>query len=71
MHLVMANVALLDKNYEIRIGKEPVVLVPLKLWRRVEGLLEDQEAMASKRFLRKIARGRKDAATGKLIYPFR
>jgi hypothetical protein len=67
----MAKVAVLDKNHKIRIGREPFVLVPLELWHRVEGLLEDQEALASKSFRRKIAKGRKDAAAGKLIYPFR
>ena len=67
----MTKVAILDKTNTIRIGKEPVVLVPLKLWRQVEDYLEDQEALASKRFVRKIAKGREDAAAGKLIYPFR
>ncbi len=67
----MTKVAILHKTNTIRIGKEPVVLVPLKLWRQLEDYLEDQEALASKRFVRKIAKGRKDAAAGKLIYPFR
>ena len=67
----MMKVAILEKSNTIRIGKEPVVLVPLKLWRQLEEQLEDQEALASKRFIRRIAKGRKDAAAGKLIYPFR
>lgn len=67
----MGQVAILDKTTAIRIGKEPVVLVPLKLWRQAEDYLEDKEALASKRFVRKIAKGRKDAASGKLVYPFR
>ncbi len=67
----MGKVAILKKTAAIRIGKEPVVLVPLKLWRQVEGYLEDQEALASKRFVRRIARSRREAAAGRLVYPFR
>jgi PHD/YefM family antitoxin component YafN of YafNO toxin-antitoxin module len=67
----MPKLEILDKAQTIRIGKEPVVLVPLRLWHQVEDLLEDQEALSSKRFLRKIAKSRKDAAARKLLYPFR
>jgi len=55
----------------IRIGSEPVVVVPLSLWRKIEDLLEDHEALKSKRYLRGIAKARQDIAAGKIIYPFR
>ena len=65
-----SKVTVVGKSQVIKVGKEPVVLVPLKLWRKFEDYLEDQEALASKRFLRKIRAARKQAASGKLIYPF-
>ena len=67
----MNRVTIVEKSAAIRIGKEPVVVVPLKLWRQIEDYLEDQEALASPKFLRRIRKGRKDAASGKLIHPFR
>lgn len=54
----------------VKIGRQPVVLVPLKLWREIEECLENQEALASKRFLRRIERARRDVAVGKAIRPF-
>ena len=50
--------------------REPVVLVPLSLWRKAEDLLEDQEALASKRYLRRIERAREEIRSGKLVRPF-
>jgi len=67
----MTKIAIIEKAATIRVDKEPVVIVPLRLWKQFEDYLEDQEALASKKFLRKIAKGRKDAARGKLVYPFR
>ncbi len=67
----MGRVTILKQTATIRIGKEPVVLVPLKLWRQMEDYLEDREALASKRFVRRIAKSRREAAAGRLIYPFR
>jgi PHD/YefM family antitoxin component YafN of YafNO toxin-antitoxin module len=67
----VGNVTLLAKSQTIKIGKEPLVLVPLSLWRKVEDVLEDQEALASKRYLRRIRQARKDIAAGKAVYPFR
>lgn len=67
----MTKVAVLNKSQTITIGKEPVVLVPLKLWRQVEDYLEDQEALASKRYLRRIKEARKAIKSGKGIRPFR
>jgi len=67
----MGNVTVLPKSQTIRVGKEPLVLVPLSLWRRLEDLLEDQEALASGRYLRRVQRARGDIAAGKAVYPFR
>ena len=50
----MRAVEFLDRSQTIKIGKEPLVLVPLSLWRKAEEFLEDQEAMASARYLRRI-----------------
>lgn len=66
-----SKISLIEKSVTIRIGKEPVVLVPLKVWRKFEDYLEDQEALASQKFLRRIRKSRRDAARGKLVYPFR
>ena len=67
----MGNVTMLAKSQTVRIGKEPLVLVPLSLWRKVEDLLEDQEALASSRYVRRIRKARRDIAAGKAVYPFR
>lgn len=67
----MGNATLLAKSQTIKIGREPLVLVPLSLWRKVEDLVEDQEASASKRYLRRIRQARRDIAAGKAVYPFR
>ena len=67
----MNKISILGKSATIRVDKEPVVIVPLRLWHQVEDILEDREALSSKKFLRKVAKGRKDAASGKLVQPFR
>lgn len=68
---VMGKPAVLERARTIRIGKEPVVLVPLEAWREIEDLLEDREALRSKRYLRRVAKARRDIAAGKTVYPFR
>ena len=67
----MNRISIVEKSATLRVDKEPVVIVPLRLWKQFEDFLEDQEALASKKFLRKVAKGRKNAASGKLVYPFR
>ena len=67
----MSRVTGLAKSQTIRIGRQPLVLVPLSLWRKVEELLEDQEALGSPRYLRRIQQARRDLAAGKRVYPFR
>ena len=67
----MNEVSIIDKSKVIKIGKEPVVLVPLSLWRKIEDSLENRDALSSQKFLRRIRQARKQAASGKLLYPFR
>ena len=49
---------------------EPMVVVPLSLWRRVEELLEDQEALSSRRFRERVRKARVDVTKGRAIRPF-
>jgi PHD/YefM family antitoxin component YafN of YafNO toxin-antitoxin module len=58
------------KPRTIKLGKEPLVIVPLSLWRKFEDYLEDQEALASPRYLRRIQKARADLSAGKTLYPF-
>ena len=66
-----ARIFVIDKSKTVRVGKQPMVLVPLKLWRKMEDYLEDQEALASKSFLRRIRKARSEVVRGKVVYPFR
>ncbi len=66
----MNKISIIEKSKVMRVGKEPVVLVPLKLWQKMEDALEDQEAASSKRYVSKIQRSRNDVAKNKIIYPF-
>ncbi|MBI2818545.1 MAG: hypothetical protein HYX73_01070 [Acidobacteria bacterium] len=54
----MYKVALVEQSMTLRVGREPVVIVPLKLWQELQDRLEDREALASKKFLRRIRQGR-------------
>ena len=65
----MEQITLVAGSQEIKI-REPLVLVPLSLWRKAEELLEDQEALASKRYLRRVERAREDIRSRKLVRPF-
>ena len=65
----MEQITLVAGSQEIKI-REPRVLVPLSLWRKAEELLEDQEALASKRYLRRVERAREDIRSRKLVRPF-
>jgi PHD/YefM family antitoxin component YafN of YafNO toxin-antitoxin module len=67
----MGNATLGAKIQTAKIGKEPLVLVPLSLWRKLEDILEDQEALASARYVRRIRTARRDIAAGNSVYRFR
>ena len=66
----MRAVSYFEKSQTIRVGKEPLVLVPLSLWRKAEEFFEDQEALASARYRRRIRKARADIAGGKVVFPF-
>ena len=50
--------------------REPMVIVPLSVWRKAEELLEDQEALSSRRFRERVRKAREDVAKGRTIRPF-
>jgi PHD/YefM family antitoxin component YafN of YafNO toxin-antitoxin module len=62
---------LIEKNMQAKVGKKSVVVIPLALWRKLEEYLEDQEALSSKKFLKRIREARKEVAGKRLIYPFK
>jgi len=67
----MGRIPLVSDTQEIKLGKELMVLVPLSVWRKIEDLIEDQEALSSNRYLRRIVQSRKEVAAGKVVRPFR
>lgn len=54
----MTIVQLLNNKIEQKIGKQPVVVLPLKIWREIEEKLEDMAMERSKILKRKIIRAR-------------
>lgn len=50
-----------------KIGREPVVVLPLKQWERIADALEDLEALSSQNFRKSIVRARKEAASGHVV----
>jgi len=51
---------LLEKGKTQKIGKEPVVVVPLKDWRNIEARLEEFEMTTSPSFKKKISKARSE-----------
>jgi len=49
---------LLKKVYSQKIGKTPVVVLPLNFWQEIESNLEDLEMMNSRFLRKKIAKAR-------------
>ncbi len=54
----MTTQELLEKVKIQKIGKTPVVVIPLGTWRDIENRLEDSEMQSSKLFRKKITRAR-------------
>lgn len=54
----MTIVQLLNNKIEQKIGKQPVVVLPLKIWREIEEKLKDMAMERSKILKRKIIRAR-------------
>lgn len=55
----MTVAQLLEKKTIQKIGKTPMVVVPLHVWHELEDLVEDWEMSHSIAFQKKIARSRK------------
>ena len=51
---------LLEQSREQRIGKKPVVVLPLAVWRELENRLEDLIMLESKKLKSKIAKARSE-----------
>jgi hypothetical protein len=51
---------LLEKSKIQKIGKMPVVVLPLKIWREIENRLEDMEMNASVVLKKKIVKARSE-----------
>lgn len=60
------STAILKKLGQGKIGRLPVVIVPLDQWREVEAKLEDYEMMRSEKFRKSIAEARAQVRQGKL-----
>ncbi len=56
----MTVATILKKTKQQNIGKAPVVLVPLKVWREIEDKLEDFEIMNSEALRKRIMKARKE-----------
>ena len=54
----MSTAKLLEQGKQQKIGKKPVVVLPLKIWKEIEDRLEDSQAKESKNFLKRIAKAR-------------
>lgn len=54
----MTVTQLLNTTIEQKIGRNPVVILPLKTWREIENLLEEIEMAHSTNFIKKIAKAR-------------
>jgi hypothetical protein len=57
---------LIKKAKENKIGKVPVVVLPLRIWRELESRLEDAEMVDSTTLKKKIAKARAE----KKLYSF-
>ena len=60
------NTAVLKKLEQVKIGKQPVVIVPLNQWREMEAKLEEFEMMRSEKYRRSIAEARNHVRQGRL-----
>jgi len=65
----MVKPVFLKEGGTIKVGKEPIVLVPLKSWEGLEDRLEDYEALNSNNFQSTIKLARQEITEGKIIYP--
>ena len=61
----MAATTLEEIKYQ-KIGKVPVVILPLAQWKEVEVILEDYEMMRSLQYRKSIAEARRQIKQGKI-----
>ena len=61
----MAATTLEEIKYQ-KIGKVPVVILPLAQWKEVEAIIEDYEMMRSHEYRKSIAEARKQIKQGKI-----
>lgn len=59
----MANINTLNTLKTIKIGKEPMVIFPLKKWKKIEEELENLEMYYSERLSKEIAKRRQEKET--------
>ena len=62
----MMNAAALRNIKPQKIGKAPVVIVPLAQWHEIEAILEDYEMMRSASYRKSIAESRKQVKQGRV-----
>jgi PHD/YefM family antitoxin component YafN of YafNO toxin-antitoxin module len=62
----MTTTALLAKIKHQKIGKLPLVILPLAQWQKVEAMLEDYEMLRSLEYRKSIAESRKQIKQGKV-----
>ena len=60
------STAALQKIKPQKIGKLPVVILPLAQWQKVEAILEDYEMMRSLPYRKSIAEARRQIRQGKI-----
>ncbi|MEK7506394.1 MAG: hypothetical protein AAB572_02205 [Patescibacteria group bacterium] len=63
----MTNLELLSKTKAQKIGKTPVVILPLKIWEEIGERLEEAEVSLSKKFWKAIDKERNDYKHGKFL----
>lgn len=55
------------ENNIIKIGKEPMVILPLTEWKKVEGMIEDAEMYSSENFRKNIEKARREVDKGQIL----
>lgn len=62
----MTTQTLLKKIHVQKIGKTPVVVLPLNVWQELEVMLEEYQASHSLNYIRSIKEARRQIRMGKL-----
>ena len=57
---------ILEKTKIQKIGKAPVVVLPLDIWRQLENILEEYQMSHSLAYIKSIEESRKQIKSGKL-----